>query len=379
MKRLSALMQKLTDDPWRLSAPFSPEIQNALKVSLDPSADDASIKRVLSGWISKYQPCLFGRIAAKQDLLVYCLLKEEDLLGPDEALGEKIQSSRLEWTRLGFEGKASGFIIAILSRRIATALPNQVVQLLAQRICSLYLQEAVEADRIYVDRTYLEVPGRGRRSWEWLTGVNYFSAQGDGRWWQDHRFPAGMALSVNSVGHMVKAGKLSRAMDDLEQLLGIRTEALANSKVDSLDRALELAMRTIDMASYGPSGKATSLMARQPEDAALPKCPAPLPAMLADKDCRKYEGYYHTDYTIPSEYFTSDVERPTAVQPRDLDFTYLFDKSLDNPDYIRMGEGRPIRDRSEQSQDDLQEKRLKANPLELEVDQTPRLRIALAK
>jgi hypothetical protein len=378
MERLSVLMQGLTDDPWRAAAPFSPEIQGALEMTLDPSANENEIKRVLSGWISKHQPCLFGRIAAKQDLLVYCLLTEEDLMGPDEALEEKIQSSRLEWTRLGFEGKASGFIIAVLSQRIALALPNEVVQLLARRICSLYLQEEVEPDRIYVDRTYLEAPGRRRRSWEWLAGVNYFSAQADGRWWHDHRFPAGIAFSVNSVGHMVKSGKLTRAMDDFEKAVGVPLEDLANPKVDSLDKALELAMRTIDMAQTGPSGKATNLTPRSPTND-RPVCPKTLPAALAAWDCRKYQGYYHTDYTIPSEYFTSDVERPTGLQSRELDFTYLFDKSLDNPDHVRMGEGRPIRDASEQGEDDLNEKRLKANPIELDINQIPRLLYALAK
>lgn len=379
MDRISTLIRETSEDAWRASVGFSPEIARAFEVTLDPLAPEDAVKSTLTNWVAKHQPCLFGRIAAKQGLIVYCLLTEEDLLRSDEAVGEKIQSSRLEWTRLGFEGKASGFIIAVLSRRLATALPSDVVQLLAQRICSLYLQEEIESDRIYVDRTYLEVPGRRRTTWEWHAGVNYFSAQADGRWWQDHRFPAGMAFSVNSVGHMVKSGRLTRAMDDLEHLMGLPSERLANPKVDSLEKALELAMRTIDLASDGPSGRATRLIPRTPDDKALPQCPELLPALLADKSCRKYEGYYHTDYTIPSEYFLPDEERPAALEPRDLDFTYLFDRSFDNPDYIRLGGGRPIRADFGRVEDDLHQKRLRGNPVEVDIDHIPRLRAALAK
>ena len=64
----------------------------------------------------------------------------------------------------------------------------------------------------YLERVQLEQPDKQHRTWECPASVNYFSAQGDKRWWQDHRFPAGLAFSVNSVGHMVKSGKLNEAM-----------------------------------------------------------------------------------------------------------------------------------------------------------------------
>ncbi|MBL8227250.1 MAG: hypothetical protein JNL98_02180 [Bryobacterales bacterium] len=237
-------------------------------------------------------------------------------------------------------------------------------------------------DRIALDRIYLEQPGNRRATWEWVTGVNYFSSQADKRWWQDHRIPAGMAFSVNSVGHMVKSGKLARAMQDFEQVMETAQGDIANPIVDSLDKALELAMRTIALASDGPSGKATALLPR-PSGAGVPRCPVTLPAALTDKDHRGYQGWYHTDYTLPSEYFRPDVERPAEIRTQDLDFSYLFDQSLDNPDFDRMGRGRIIRDPAAATDTELPEtyrwqKRLRGEPCEVEIDHVARLSEALS-
>ena len=349
---------------------------------LDPARSDAEVTKALADWLSKYQPCLFGRIAARKGLLSFCIINEAELADSDDVVEQKIQNSRRQWTRLGFEGKASGFIIVLRSRALATAVPDATVKALAQRVCSLYLQEDVPTDRIALDRIYLEQPGNLHTTWEWVTGVNYFSSQADKRWWQDHRIPAGMAFSVNSVGHMVRSGKLARAMQDLEQVMETAQGDIANPVVDSLDKALELAMRTIALASNGPSGKATALIPRL-SGAGIPKCPVTLPAAFADKDHCRYQGWYHTDYTLPSEYFIPAVERPAAIRTHELDFTYLFDQSLDNPDFDRMGRGRLIRDREATTDAELREtyrwhKRLRGEAGEVEIDHVDRLREALS-
>jgi hypothetical protein len=56
-----------------------------------------------------------------------------------------------------------------------------------------------------------------------------------------------------------------------------------------------------------------------------------------------YFGYYHTDYTLPTEYFQPDVERPAATAGYALDFTYLHRAGVDNPAHTTMGEGHRIR------------------------------------
>lgn len=344
-KPVAELFAELKPDPWRLEVGFSPEITSANAVLLDSGVGASEAIRVLNDWLQKYQPCLFGRIGAKLGLISYCVLTESDLKGSDEAIGRKIQDARTQWTRDAFEGRKSAFVILVASSTIAFALPDEHTKELARKLCSLYLLEPIDTDVIYLDEVFLEVPGRRRTTWRWHAGVNYFCAQGDKRWWQDHRVPGGMAFSINSVGHMVKSGRLALAMKDFESVLGTPPEDWTASKVDSLEKALEFAMRTIAIASEAVSGKATELLPLPANLGELPvqPCPVDLPVFLKDKDFCQYRGYYHTDYTIPSEYFVPDVDRPGWVKPHILDFTYLFAKQPENSAFVTMGSGRRVR------------------------------------
>jgi hypothetical protein len=335
----------LESDRWRAQAGFSPEVEIANQELFRPGMTDAGFAEILGKWLEKHQPCLFGRIAAKSGVISYCFLTEDDLRQPDEFIKDKIQSKRLEWTREGFEGRKSGFVILAVSPTIACARPGSEMLGLARRLCYLYLETEIETDKIHFDQLYLQKPGSRLTTWKWLTGVNYFSAQGDGRWWHDHRIPGGMAFSINSVGHLVKSGIIAKAMKELDAGADAPFEDYPEAKVDSLGKALELAMRTIGMAADAVSGKATELLPLPADRSSLPapECPVKLSAKVADKNFCEYKGYYHTDYTLPSEYFLPDVERPADVQPHTLDFTYLFQRDGDNPDFRLMGEGHQIR------------------------------------
>ena len=384
-RRIAELLDALEEDPWRRDAGFSPEVQRAMVTIHDPLASQESVVRALNEWLSKYQPCLFGRVAAKQGSVCYCLLDDEVLRNSDEAVRDQIKEAQLAWRRAGWKGEASGFVIVLRSERLAAALPDESVKQIALRIASLYLETDVEPDRIYHDEIFFELAhGHRRSAWKWFTGVNYFSAQGDKRWWQDHRFPAGMAFSVNSVGHMVKSGKLTRALRDLEDLMEIPSDAFSNPKIDSLEKALEFAMRTIDMASEGPSGRATHLLPQRGDTGETPRCPVQLPEMLSNKNHCEYSGLYNTDYTVPGEYFTSSIERPAGLETHDLDFTYLFDEGLDNPDHSSMGQGQRIREPSvsglERGGDVPGYRRLKrrrGKETEIRIDDIPGLRRTL--
>jgi hypothetical protein len=382
VEKIATLMSKLELDSWRRDAGFSPDMQEAVNVTLKSRSED-DIRTTLNAWVRGHQPCLFGRIAAKRLAITYCLISEEMLCGEESQLQQHIQRARLEWTRAGFEGKSSNFIIAVLSRKLALATPDEFVKQIALRLCSLYLNEPIEPDRIYLDRLWLEQPGSQRAAWEWVAGVNYFSAQADGRWWQDHRFPAGIAFSVNSVGHMVKSGKLAAALHDLEEIMGTALADYKVPNVDSLEKALELAMGTINKASESVSGRATFLLPVAKSENARPECPMKLPASLSAFDYCTYGGFYHTDYTIPSEYFLPDVSRPADTEPFQLDFTYLFHQTLDNPDHDRMGKGRRIRSSAELTRGGSGTSRGPVTKsdrgveTEVQIDDVPRLREAL--
>ena len=369
-RTVADLLARLQPDPLREHLAFSPEVAEATAKILALGGGESENRKdemriVLRDWLAQHQPCLFGRLAAKKDLLSYCILTENDLSQDDELIQEKIQSARTEWTRGGFDGRKNGFIILATSPQIANAAPDEALKELALRLCGLYLieEEEIRPDMVYHDELFLEKPGPRRTAWKWLAGVNYFHSSGDGRWWQDHRMPAGIAFSVNSVGHMAKSGMLADLSAMMDDRLGAPPEPYVTSAVNSLEQALEFAMRTIAKASDAVSGKATELIPLPEDPASRPpgRCPISLPRSLADKDHCRYLGYYHTDITIPSEYFLPDVTRPASIEAQTLDFTYLFDRSPDNPAFITMGGGKRIRDEGSVSKGVPVEVRIRSN------------------
>src|SRR5437870_12460416 len=107
-------------------------------------------------------------------------------------------------------------------------------------------------------------------------------------------------------------------------------------------------MHTINKASYSQSGRclwprATSLMREGPDS----PCPFPLIAsdgVLEGMNWTTYLGWYHTDVTVPSEYFLSDQGRPQTIEfPIALDFSYLHAFSGRIRPVIPVDSGYPIR------------------------------------
>lgn len=333
---------------------FTTEMQEASRELLalgqtgDLEKEDRQ-REIIATWIRENQPCLFGRLAATKRALGICILNEADISNGDEAILLKIQHERRRWRRQALKGKQSGFIIAVISARICLAHCDERLAMIARRLCDLYLRlDVVNMDEIYHEQVLLEIQNSDDSLWMWKAGVNYFSSQGDGRWWQDHRFPGGMALSVNSVGHMVAARKLSEARGEIDKLFP-PLEQISTLNLKSLSDALRMAMQTIAGASPTVSGRATELLPLSTEDTkTFGPCPFSPAPPLANKSYVRYRGYYHTDVTLPSVYFRPEFKRPTELLPfDDLDFTYLFHKQTSNPPYETMGTGIPV------SEDDL--------------------------
>jgi len=330
------LMKQLTRDPVRARMPFTEDVAKTNDL-LFGARSDAEVAEYMRKWLYSHQPCVFGRTAAgPSDLLTFCILTERDLAQADSAIMAKIQESRLQWRRKAYEGKKSGFVILAMSQQVLEAAPDAHLQRLAQRIAELYLLEAIEPDKVFHERIWLDILKDDHvECREWVVGVNFFGVQADGRWWHDHRIPGGIAFSMNSVGHMIRSGSEHNLR--AEQMAAAAGEGTTKKKpVDSLDLALRYAMLTIDRAHDTISGKATCLRP-VPSDGGK-ECPlSQIPAPLVGKDWETYLGWYHTDQTIPSAYFRGDVERPKDVEQIDLDFTYLYDES--NIDYYRTGPG----------------------------------------
>lgn len=324
-------------DPWRLHNPFSRDVNDCHSVLFEPRRTRAEKVAAMSHWLSEFQPCLFGRMEAKLNRLDFCLLTENDLQKNDDFVREKIQRHRLNWKRRALDGRSHGFLIVAMSEAIAMARPGRTLLELAARICQLYLGTD-EPDKIHLDELDLEVRVLKKTEWRrWNVGVNFFSTQGDGRWWRDHRIPGGMAFSMNSVGHM--------ARKRVEQEL-VRNPSLIDrySKVPReklVYWALRMAMKTIGPPISG-NGRGTWLAQRGRfrEDTEPPTYEDRQRYFedLAGYSENRYHGLYHTDETIPSAYFDEGLWRREDLAVRDdLYFTYLHRR--DDEDYLSMGLG----------------------------------------
>jgi hypothetical protein len=75
----------------------------------------------------------------------------------------------------------------------------------------------------------------------------------------------------------------------------------------------------------------------------VPNSPNPLrnvPGQLVRKDWTRYTGYLHTDHAVRREFFADRETPPTTDKPYLMDFTYLYDKRLD--DFVNFSGGKEI-------------------------------------
>jgi hypothetical protein len=332
------LLDDLRQDPRRIQNPFSNDIEACHAVLFRAGASRLEMEDALNAWLAEQQPCRFGRMEAEQKRLSFCLLTENDLERGDGHVRATIQEDRDTWRQIARVCGSHGFIIVAISPQIAMASVGPELLRLARHLCSLYLDGLDKLDEQYHDSLLLAIRSGGateRR--EWKVGVNFFSAQGDGRWWRDHRFPGGIAYSMNSVGHMAR----QRAEEMLRKNTGLATQLADVPKDRLVHWALRFAMLTISPPREG-STRGTWLAERGQfeEDRELP------PYDVRERMFRELVGYsenrylgaYHTDQTIPSAYFDTSITNLADVKPRDdLFFTYLHNPQ--DEAYLTMGAG----------------------------------------
>ncbi len=314
------------DSLHRSAQDFSAEFRDVHNVLWNPHATAYEREDALSGWLQRHQPCLFGRIAAKQGQLHICLLTDDEIRDGDECVRRKLAEALLEWKRRSLDpsgqntNPAPGFLLVLASPRIALAMPGRRIAAVAERVLELWgCASAVHpaGGKIYSESLYLR--DRTRNAYlKYTFSIDWFAAQGDGRWWIDHRMPGGMAFTANSVGHMQRVLEMESGQ--------------AMYPTWALDRA----MHTISKAQYGPSGPANRLLpldaAGRPQhhEVAYPgPTGSPPSKLLRDKDWTEYRGWYHTDLAVRAEFLREDIVAPEDVARRDYkqDFTYLYRES----------------------------------------------------
>lgn len=320
-------------DAFRARRPFSTDMEAVHAVLFNPKYDRQTKIKAYRGWLEKNQPCVFGKTAATNKNVYICLLEEHEILRMqrgDADVMNTLQDHRQVFKRLALEGLVSSFIILLTSRQLITKEPTGDLKEICRRLMELYMQIGVSDDTIHTEREYVFLRRPGNTVLKFSTLPNIFCAQGDGRWWHDHRTPGGLMITSNALGHFMYA---RNKKPDLDATL--------------CASALEHAMRTIANARKDPSdGKskyahcpATFLVPRQETD------PSPLrpTSEFASNSPDHYAGYFHTDHLIPSVFFQKDRDPKTAARYDELSFRYIFDGVIDPEGHGELMLGTPAK------------------------------------
>ena len=314
-------------DAIRVKTPFSEDIEATNAILFNPKYSRRIKVRTYRRWLEQNQPCVFGRVAAKNKNVFICLLEEREILSMkrgDADLGDTLQDYRQVWKRHALEGLVSSFVIVIVAPSLATKQPDEALKEIARRLLELYMElDRIEDDTYHTQREYVFIKRRvgGKDSLlKFSTLPNIFCAQGDRRWWHDHRTPGGLMVTSNALGHFM----YSRGKGQLE----------SNAKT----WALENAMRTIGNAYIGSKKGAARFC---PATNLVPLGSGELSPLrptseLATKSPDHYEGYFHTDHLIPSVYFEPTQRKTPPPRYNDLTFRYIYDKAVDPQEHREL-------------------------------------------
>ena len=129
----------------------------------------------------------------------------------DQEIAKFIHGELTMWKRRSisptedFSTPAHGFVLLVASQRLAFAAPDANLMAFAEKVRELWgcVSSVADWGTVYWETLYLQNPVDNRIV-KFHFSVDFFGAQGDGRWWRDHRAPGGILFTANSVGHMMR-------------------------------------------------------------------------------------------------------------------------------------------------------------------------------
>jgi hypothetical protein len=325
------------EDAFRKTTPFSRDITATNAVLFDPRYSNRAKVTAYRNWLETppNQPCVFGRVAAKNKNVFICLLEEDEILrmpNGDEDLASLIQDYRQAWKRHALDGLSSSFLVVLASKWIVTKEPNEQLKEICRRLMELYMQvQPIADDSFLTEHEYVFLrqkdPGAGARLLKFSTLPNIFCCQGDGRWWHDHRTPGGIMITSNALGHFVYSRSGKFEMEESTKVL-----------------ALESAMRTINNAYRGPSVRKKPVLKHCPATFLLTAAEGETSPLKDTSDFKRfsadhYQGYFHTDHLISSAFFQKSEDPKSLSLYDDLTFRYIYDSNADPKEHKELMTG----------------------------------------
>lgn len=355
-KSLRDLHYRLRQDKQRACRGFSPDLAEASALLHRPYVEEHEAEEGLRQWCKARQPCQFGRAAASQGQIFFCVLRERDLedgRGGDQAVAARIAAAKRQWKQRAVSDRNSpphSFVLVFGSPHVMEAAADDNLRRFANRLLELTGWKPERRARrsentITSDFLYLKHPQTGAYH-GFRFNLDFFAGAGDGTWWHDHRFPGGIAFTANATGHMKafldwyrEPGRDHGAWA-LKQAMMTIARSHATKPVPGDDQTTPGRARSEQAART--EGRVTWLLDLNPEgQPVVARLPCPLeavPGQLAGKDWTKYEGLLHTDNAVREEFFDGRAEPLTTHKPPLMDFTYLYDTT--QPDFTDFTAGR---------------------------------------
>jgi hypothetical protein len=112
-------------DAFRTRRGFSRDIEAVQAILFNRRYSKRSKVSEYRKWLETYQPCVFGKVAAKNKNVFICLLEEDEVLRMsrgDVDLHDTIQDYRQIWKRYALDGISSSFVILLVSKTLSALI-----------------------------------------------------------------------------------------------------------------------------------------------------------------------------------------------------------------------------------------------------------------
>src|ERR1043165_5003069 len=98
MSSVTELFSRLSGDAWRIMHPFRDVILQANALLQNPAATEEEMAECLTLWSHRQQPCQFGRVAATEDRIHLCFLRDDEVSRwRDDEIADKISEEKRLW------------------------------------------------------------------------------------------------------------------------------------------------------------------------------------------------------------------------------------------------------------------------------------------
>ncbi|HCT7642187.1 TPA: hypothetical protein OT834_002993 [Morganella morganii] len=271
---------------------FGKDIDEVHKIIFTDEIGEKACCEAFLSWAARYQPCLFGRLGAKEAKGVtydICWLTSRDIEAGDLHIGAKIQAARRAWKDRAAEGLASGFLIMFQHKLLARAKPSTRLLDACQRAAELYIIEnaPLQRDTIYTEAIPLK---RNGEYGVFKGGINVFYPGAHRTLNHDRRVPGGLLISVNSPGHLAN----SVVMRGIQPTLN-----------DAVQWIYDVAMFSVGNGGAGHKGFPSNSWHNTTDDkeALANRCPLSHrpPYIPENYSGRIYSATYHTDVLLPTD------------------------------------------------------------------------------